>query len=130
MAQSPSNRFVLRGQIYHAELKPQNPKYPNEPLRDGRVVVASVNELNEAVGGTVIIFPISKSVYRDNPNQVFLKPDKRNNLQYESAILPLHVRGIPKARLQKQDGLVTAKQLEEALGILKLALGIDLMGGL
>ena len=121
MAQSQSSHPILRGQIYYAELKPKNPKYPDEPLRDGWVVVASIDELN-AAAGTVVIFPISKSVYADNPNQVALRPDGKNNLASPSAILPLHVRGIPKKRLQKQTGWVTKAQVDEAVEILNLAI--------
>lgn len=122
MARSQSSLPILRGQIYHADLKPKNPKYPNEPLRDGYVVVASTNELN-AAAGTVVIFPISKSVYADNPNQVLLRPDGKNNLSIESAILPFLVRGIPKERLQTQTGWVTREQIDKAIGILNIAIG-------
>lgn len=121
MAQSPNSPTILRGQIYFAELKLKNPKYPDEPLRDGFVVVASINELN-AVPGPVIIFPISKSVYAGNPNQVPLRPDGKNNLSRLSAIVPLHVRGVAKERLKRQTGWVTKAQVDEAVEILNVAI--------
>ncbi len=117
---------LIPGQIWLADLGPRHPDLSQEPTRPGPVVIASIEPLNEALA-TIIIFPISKSVYDPkNPNAVSLKRDKRNNLDYDSAVLPMLLRGIVKSRLQHSFGMLTTKQFERALDILKTALGLDL----
>ena len=116
---------LIPGQIWLADLGPRHPKHTQEPTRPGPVVIASIEPLNEALA-TIIIFPISKSVYDPkNPNAVSLKRDKRNNLDYDSAVLPMLLRGIVKSRLKHSFGMLTSKQLERARDIVRTALGLD-----
>ena len=113
------------GQRWLADLGPRNPQHTQEPTRPGPIVIASIEPLNDALA-TIIIFPISKSVYdQKDPNVVVLKRDKRNILDYDSAVLPMLLRGIVKSRLKHSFGMLTSKQLERARDIVRTALGLD-----
>ena len=115
---------LIPGQIWLADLGPPHARHTQEPTRAGPVIIASIEPLNDALA-TIIVFPISKSVYDPkDPNVVVLKRDKRNNLDYDSAVLPMLLRGIVKSRLQHSFGMLTSKQLARARDIVRTALGL------
>lgn len=115
---------IQPGDIYFADLNPPSRQFTREMSKERPVVIASIAELNEA-SEVVIILPISRSMLiPDDANAVYLKKDSRNNLDYDSAVYPLHIRGISKARLKRRIGRLSPEQLDSALLILMDALGI------
>ncbi len=111
---------IRRGQVYLADLNPPHAVHKNEPSKIRPVVIASIDDFNQSAA-TVIVFPISKSVYPDDSTIVYVRHSAQNGLDYDGGILPFLVRGISKGRLQKQLGWVTQSQIDEAVEKLNLA---------
>lgn len=109
-----------QGQICIADL---NPPHGDEMSKVRPVVVASQDELNEA-SQTVVVFPISTSVYREDPRIVFIKRDARNGLRSDGGIVPFHIRAISKKRLKQAIGRISGEQLSQALEVLRLTLNM------
>jgi mRNA interferase MazF len=101
---------MKQGEIWFADL---NPSKGREQDGQRPVVIISGNLLNEHLS-VVIAMPLTTKIknYKGNP---VLIPSKTNGLKIESEVLVFHVRSISKDRLVKRVGVITNRELDQAI---------------
>jgi len=85
---------MKRGEIYYANL---NPSIGDE-IKNIRPVLIVSNNMNNKMGNTVTVLPITKNVARVYPFEIFL-PKQKTGLAHDSKAQAHQVRTISKQRI-------------------------------
>ena len=101
---------MKQGEIWNANL---NPSRGSEQAGFRPVVIISGNMVNAHLP-VVVVMPLTSKIknYKGNP---VLVPSKANGLKVRSELLVFHVRSIAKDRLVRRLGMVTERDLSQAI---------------
>jgi mRNA interferase MazF len=115
---------MKRGDIYLAYLEPVQGSEANKTRPVVIVTNDSSNQIVEELGaGMVTVVPLTSSVERILPFQVFL-PSDATGLRADSKAQPEQIRAISSNRLSKMLGQVPADYLEQLDNALRLHLAL------
>ncbi len=105
---------MKRGEIYYANL---NPSIGDE-IKNIRPVLIVSNNMNNKMGNTVTVLPITKNVARVYPFEIFL-PKQKTGLAHDSKAQAHQVRTISKQRINSgvkgRVDVSTMQRVEKAL---------------
>ena len=113
---------MKRGEIWTVDL---NPGFGREVRKKRPALIISPDIYNKQLF-TIVTVPFSSQVPRlITPEMVLVAPDKINNLEKKSVLLPVFIKAVDKSRFIKKVGKLTADKLAEVEYALKIVLGLE-----
>ncbi len=113
--------MIKRGDIYWADL---NPTIGSEISKKRPVLVVS-NDKNNQFAAIVTILPITSSIGKIYPFEVFLKASE-GNLKNDSKVKANQIRTIDKQRLESKIGQLSPTKVKEIEQAILIHLDIEL----
>lgn len=111
---------MKRGEIWIVDL---DPGFGREIRKKRPALIISADSFNSF--HTAIVVPFSsRAPVKIGLEMIPIPPDKQNNLDRGSILLPLFVRAVDQTRLVKKLGTLTSNKLFEVEDALKLVLGL------
>ena len=113
---------MIRGDIYQADLDPTK---DSEQAGNRPVVIVSRDGINRS-SPVVVIVPITKYTSRKKiyPSHHLATATDENGLKQDSIIKCEQIRAIPKSRLSRKWGSLSAEDLRQVDAALKIVLSL------